>query len=40
VSVSALTAARYARTPEDAADIVLNAVCKLRERIAPKDTLS
>jgi AbiV family abortive infection protein len=30
--VSALTEAPYARTPEAAVDVMLNAVCKLRER--------
>jgi AbiV family abortive infection protein len=36
-AVSALTEARYARTPEAAADVMLNVVCKLRARVAAKD---
>ena len=34
---SALTEARYGRTPEAAADVVLNMVSKLRDRLAAKE---
>jgi len=36
-AVSALTEAGYSRTPEAAVDVVLNAICKLRQRMAAKD---
>jgi AbiV family abortive infection protein len=38
--VSALTEARYARTPEDAVDVTLNVVSKVRDPIATKDAES
>ncbi len=36
--VSALTEAGYARTPEAATDVVRKAICRLRDRMAAKDT--
>ncbi len=36
-AVSALTEASHARTPEAAANVILNVVCKLRVRMAAKD---
>jgi AbiV family abortive infection protein len=37
---SALTGARYARTPEDAVDVILNAVSMFRDRILTQDAES
>ena len=36
-AVSALTEARYARTPEAATNVMLNVISKLRDRMAAKD---
>ena len=36
-AVSALTEARYARTPEDATNVVLSAVSKFRDRMAARE---